>query len=573
MKYAHFEKIVRELRLACLEYGHTNGKTIQKAEIKMAKRVVAVFFMLMLSLGLLFVRILSISGSDYAQAAAQNHTRTITVGTARGTFYDCNGRPLVNSGKRRVALLKPTPEALRAIEPYVDAEELSGIREKMSKGYPVSADVDAEAINCPDITVVTARERYAAPQPAVHLIGHLDGSGETGETGLEKSFDAWLQKANSDLRVSFTVDAQGRLLSGAQPKVERSGYDSAKGVRLTIDLEIQQLAEQSLSHSSIKRGAVVVLETATGKIRAMASCPAFDPNDLAKSLNDEDSPLINRALTPYAVGSVFKPVVAAAALEAGLSPSLAYTCTGAITQGKTVFHCHEHGGHGTLDMQGAMEVSCNPYFINLASKLEPAQIVEMADRLGFGTAAMLADGLTAPSGTLPATEELNSPAAVANFAFGQGTLLATPLQLASLYACVANDGGYQKPILVESMVDDGGNLLEAAEVQPPLQAMTAQTARSIQRFLTQTVEEGSGKHAKPDGGTAAGKTATAQTGWYDGEREILHTWFAGYFPAEEPEYAIVVLKEDGSSGATDGAPVFKEIAEGISRLKGAAQSN
>lgn len=539
----------------------------------MAKRVVAVFFMLMLSLGLLFVRILSISESDYAQAAAQNHTRTITVGSARGTFYDCNGHPLVNSGKRYVALLKPTPAALSAIEPYVDAQELSGIREKMSKGYPVSVNVDTDAIDCPDITVVTARERYASLQPAVHLIGHLDGSGEAGETGLEKSFNNWLQKQEGDLRVRFSVDAQGRLLSGEPPKIERSGYDSAKGVRLTIDLEIQQLVEQSLSRSSIERGAVVVLETATGKIRAMASCPVFDPNDLAKSLNDTNSPLINRALTPYAVGSIFKPVVAATALEAGLSPGLTYTCTGAITQGKTVFHCHEHGGHGTLDMEGAMEVSCNPYFIFLASKLEPAQIVEMADMLGFGVSTALADGLTAPAGSLPRAEELNAPAAVANFAFGQGTLLATPLQLASLYACIANDGGYQKPILVEGMVDDGGNLLEETEVQPPLQAITEKTARSIQRFLTQTVEEGSGRHARPDGGTAAGKTATAQTGWYDGEREILHTWFAGYFPAEEPEYSIVVLKEDGSSGATDGAPVFKEIAEGIRRMKGAAQGN
>lgn len=201
----------------------------------MAKRVIAMFFALMLSLGLLFVRILSISQSEYAQAAVRNNTRTITVGSARGTFYDCNGLPLVNSEKRYVALLKPTPEALSAIEPYVDAEELSGIREKMSKGYPVSVHVDTDAIDCSDITVVEAKVRYTQRQPAVHLIGHLDGAGEKGETGLEKSFDEWLQMPESDLRVSFSIDAQGRLLSGEQPAVERSGYDSPKGVRLTID--------------------------------------------------------------------------------------------------------------------------------------------------------------------------------------------------------------------------------------------------------------------------------------------------------------------------------------------------
>ena len=100
----------------------------------MAKRVIAMFFALMLSLGLLFVRILSISQSEYAQAAVRNNTRTITVGSARGTFYDCNGLPLVNSEKRYVALLKPTPEALSAIEPYVDAEELSGEDEQGLSG-------------------------------------------------------------------------------------------------------------------------------------------------------------------------------------------------------------------------------------------------------------------------------------------------------------------------------------------------------------------------------------------------------------------------------------------------------
>ena len=131
----------------------------------------------------------------------------------------------------------------------------------------------------------------------------------------------------------------------------------------------------------------------------------------------------------------------------------------------------------------------------------------MADRLGFGTATALADNLSAPAGSLPRAEELNSPAAVANFAFGQGTLMATPLQLASLYACIANDGGYQKAMLIEGLVDDEGNLLEEAEIQPPLQAMSVSTAHTIQRFLIQTVEEGSGRHAKPEGGTAAGKNS------------------------------------------------------------------
>ena len=126
-----------------------------------------------------------------------------------------------------------------------------------------------------------------------------------------------------------------------------------------------------------------------------------------------------------------------------------------------------------------------------------------------------------------------------------------------------------KAPLAEGLVDENENLLDEVELQPPLQAMSKGTAHILQRFLTQTVEVGSGKHAKPEGGTAAGKTATAQSGWYDASGvETLHTWFAGYFPADDPQYAIVVLKEDGSSGATDGAPVFKEIAEDIMRGAG-----
>lgn len=119
-------------------------------------------------------------------------------------------------------------------------------------------------------------------------------------------------------------------------------------------------------------------------------------------------------------------MVAAAALEAGLSSSLSITCTGAITQGKTVFHCHELGGHGTIDMEEAMEVSCNPYFINLASKLEPEQIVEMADRLGFGTATALADNLSAAGGFAPPSRGAQFPSRSGKLCLWPGTLMATP---------------------------------------------------------------------------------------------------------------------------------------------------
>ena len=182
-----------------------------------------------------------------------------------------------------------------------------------------------------------------------------------------------------------------------------------------------------------------MLDVHTGEIRAMASLPAYDPNHVAESLADEDSPMINRALWPYSVGSTFKVLVAATAIEQGYAAHT-HDCPGYIQIGDTIFRCHNLAGHGLLNMTQALEKSCNPYFVSLIMKTGGESVAYKASVIGFGSSLELADGITASAGRLPTYEELAVPGQTANFGFGQGYLTATPLQVAQLMATISNDG-------------------------------------------------------------------------------------------------------------------------------------
>ena len=149
----------------------------------------------------------------------------------------------------------------------------------------------------------------------------------------------------------------------------------------------------------------------------------------------------------------------------------------------------------------------------------------------------------------------------ANFSFGQGLLMASPVQVAASYAAIANNGIYNQPLVIKSMVDE--NKIEFKEVASPpsRRVVSEKTSKTVKKALEKAVNEGSGKSAKPSNTTASGKTATAQSGWYANGMEITHSWFAGFFPSDNPKYVVVILKENGKSGSYDCAPIFKSIAE------------
>jgi penicillin-binding protein 2 len=316
-----------------------------------------------------------------------------------------------------------------------------------------------------------------------------------------------------------------------------------------------------------ERGAAVVLDVHTGDVLGMASLPDFNPASIADFLEREDAPFINRAISGFSIGSAFKTLISAAALEAGYRTTHRYTCEGTVEVGGVRFRCNNNAIHGDIDMARALEVSCNTYFIELGWRLDERFMLTLMRNLGLGSAQTLAPNMETQSGNVPELPELRSPAAVANFSFGQGSLLSTPLQMACAMATIANGGKAVSPRLVVGSTPDGLVITNPTRVYASNQVLSQRTAQGVQQLMVDVIERGSGRPARPIRGGAGGKTSSAQTGRIIDGVEEVHAWFAGFYPAENPRYSIVVFVEGGVSGETVAAPIFKQIADGIGGLE------
>ena len=495
-----------------------------------------------------------------SQAAAPSSSMLIDIETLKGTIYDCNMNPLTNGETVIYAAAKPSAYSLGQLKGKVMPDIFQSVMERMASGKPIAVKIDSTIKPNDDIKEIKVAERYPSSSLACHIIGYLDGSGQ-GISGIEKAYDNLLSAEKATVKVRFSSNAKGRVMLGEN--IEIIGNHIPKsGVVLTIDRNIQSITENALDDSVTDCAAAVVIDIESGAIRACVSRPLFDPDNIAESLNNSKSPLINRAFLPFSVGSVFKPIVAAAAIENGIE-SYEYNCTGNVTYNGVTFNCHKKDGHGVVDMESAVAHSCNTYFISLAIKTGAEKIIQTAEGFGFGKNIFLANGMRSSSGYLPSVSELDSDAAIANISFGQGSLLATPLQICNAMATVARGGIYIEPYLIEGEVDKNGVMIPIKSYGERKQIISYETASMIQSFLEKVITNGSGSRAKSEFVTAAGKTATAQTGKSEGETEIYNAWFAGYFPAENPQYAVVIMKENGGEGALSCAPVFKEIAENM----------
>ena len=212
------------------------------------------------------------------------------------------------------------------------------------------------------------------------------------------------------------------------------------GVRLTLDTDLQRACE-AIADQDLPRGCIVVMETATGKILASVSRPGFDPRDPASSIAANDTSLIDRPLAAYSAGSVFKVVLALAAYRAGLD-WFTHDCEGSVTVGDQEFRCAEGRAHGLVNLRGALEQSCNCYFIELGRILGGQRILDAAADLGFGAPAALAPGMKSAAGELPAAQALagEQNGQLAMLSFGQGALTVTPLQITAMMNTVAGRG-------------------------------------------------------------------------------------------------------------------------------------
>jgi len=531
----------------------------------MSRRIGIVFFLFVLCVGALGVRLMQVPMILPAQSA--HGAARVVVDKSRGAIYDRNGARLVQGQRQVFAAVKPSPAASMALRSVLSGERFAAAEERMARGSLITLPVDDPVPPCPDILLLDAWPRYAPKQLAAHVVGYLDGQSGAGVSGIEKAFEEILGPAAGELSVRMMVDVHGRGLSGAALEAESVNYRSPAGVQLTIDARVQRITEEALALHDVEQGAAIVLDCRTGEILALASVPAFDPNRIALSLDDPLEPFINRALWAYPMGSSFKCFVAAAALEQRIPASRQYFCGGEMDVNGQVFHCSNGIAHGTLDMTGALAQSCNLYFIQLAREMQSEPMLDLLRLFGFGEDTLLAPGIYAARGNMTALGELELPGELANFSFGQGKLLGTPLQIAAATACLANGGVYRSPTLVTATLDAFGVAKPYVQDRESREVVSPEIAVQVRRMMIAAVEEGTGVGARPETGGAGGKTATAQSGRLgpDGT-EILQTGFTGFFPAEEPRYAVTVFRQNGSSGSGDCAPVFQRIADGMTAL-------
>ena len=532
----------------------------------MKKRMIAVLTAFAVLYSGICIRLYDVAKNKIVTANGAQKRYTITIDEIRGDIFDCNGEKLVSADYENIVALKPTYKALTSLRNVLDEKEYEALRLRMQSSEAISVNIGKFAIDENSDTVMLRKNiRYSEKQLAVHIIGYLNGEGR-GVYGIEKSFDSLLY-TGKNLSAKLTADVHGRIMSGTQIEIVNDGIATGS-VTLTIDRNIQEIVENALDDNSVECGGAVVVEIETGAIRAIASRPVFDNGNISTDLKNEKSPFLNRALNPYSVGSVFKVAVAAAAIENGFG-NFSYECTGSCEISGTVFNCNKSTAHGKLDITKALECSCNTFFINLARVVGAERVVETASLMGFGQENVLAEEIVSKSGVLPTLNELESEGAFANFSFGQGRFTATMLQLCNMISSVVNEGKYNKPYLVEKATAPDGTVIQSHSGGYPVYALSQATCRKLAPMLVSVIENGNAGRARLENGiSAAGKTATAQTGIFDEKgNEICNTWFAGFFPADKPEYAVVVLKEGGSSGATDCAPIFKHIADKIVALK------
>ena len=527
------------------------------------KRVLALYAVILFGFAVVLCRIYFLAQNPaYAARAEAQSTVSLALPTRRGNFYDCNGLPLTGLEMRWQTLCFPGENNYPRLYSETDSTGQATLYQNRNRAAPflleTMRDLSSLGLRC-----FPAAKRYASVPLCQHLIGYLDADGH-GAAGLEKALDDLLAGTGAHDTLRCAVTAQGRLREGETPQLIQND-SGAVGVQLTISRPVQRAAE-AVAAETMTSGCILVLDVQTAAVRASVSVPGYDPDDLAASLGASDSPFLNRALESYAVGSVFKPVLAAAALEAGLSPE--YECTGAVMVDGQIFRCAGGVPHGTVNLAEALEKSCNGYFVRLGQQLSAEMLLQTAEAFGFGRQIAVAGRLYADSGNLPTAQELAQSGQLANFSFGQGSFLASPVQVAAMMNAIACGGVYRTPFFVEGTVDETQAAVSEAFSQPQgKRILSEKTADALREMLEQVVAEGTAQDAAGLEEGAGGKTGTAQTGQFTPEGvERKNLWFAGFYPASQPKYTIVVLQDGQTDPACSSAAVFARLCTALRLL-------
>ena len=265
----------------------------------MRKRSLVMFAAVLFAFSGIMAKVYNLSGGSLFQTADRQSSFTLTIANSRGTIYDRNMQPLTNTGTERRACISPNPEVLAILSKYLDEETWASVSDRLQSGRPVVVSLPDKALPLSaGLSIYTVPVRHQGDILAPHLLGYLGSDGLHGVTGVEQAFDEELNAAAGSLTITFRVDGSGKPLQGEVPTVSDTLAKSKGGVALTIDAEIQKIAEEA-AHSGIEKGAVVILEPSTGRVLAMVSVPDYQPAHLADYLEDPNAPLLNRALCNY----------------------------------------------------------------------------------------------------------------------------------------------------------------------------------------------------------------------------------------------------------------------------------
>jgi penicillin-binding protein 2 len=394
-----------------------------------------------------------------------------------------------------------------------------------------------------------------------------------GRTGVEREYEPQLTGVNGKL--IDIVDSQGRTRGLASRVEPIAGGD----LGLTLDFDIQRKASELLDG---REGAIIVMDPRNGDVLALASYPTYDPNKFITRftpqewmalMNRPDHPLENRVIRgQYSPGSIFKLTMAAGGLKSGaIVESTTFFCPGAAVFYGRPFACWMKGGHGVLNLTGAIQNSCNVYFYNVGRRLGVDRIAEAAEALGLGEAKTGIDLPGEKGGVIPSEAWSQSvrkspwyPGETISVAIGQGPVLVTPIQVAVHTAILANRGKKPVPHLLKS----GGPVTEArsGSGSGPLPAdISAGIYETVVNGMWKCVNEGgTGKGAKVEGFDVCGKTGSTQilgreTAERLGRKVMPHSWFTGFAPRDNPRVVVTVLVEFGGMGGATAAPLAKEL--------------
>jgi len=515
-----------------------------------------------------------VDGPRLARLSLGGRVQEIPVEVDRGEILDRNGEPLTNTAQHFSLAVFPALVADRgqtaeelAVLTGLDAGGIVARLGSEERPFKLKSDMDAasaqkvNARRIPGVIAVAEKARYGPSSLAAHAVGYINAADNRGMSGIEVMYDDILRGGQPTYLVAV-VDAGQRLIPGlGYKRLRMFGGGGPSHVVLTLDSHVQKIVE-SVMDRRIAKGAVIVMRPGTGEILAMASRPAFDANKLGEYLDRGAAPLLNRAVAAYQPGSVFKLAVAAAALEERVvTPADMFFDPGFIdVDGLRIRGWDfEKGGRGELSFAEAMAYSSNPVLIQVGMRLGAAKFIEWAEKLGFGRKTKL-DFDGEADGNLPAAESVYS-GDLANLSIGQGTLEATPLQIACLVATIVNDGVAVDPYIVSRLTAADGTVVKSFPASRGRRVLSRRTAGQMRAMMQAVTRYGTGQAADVAGAGAAGKTGTAETGRIGpAGRSVNHAWFAGYAPLDNPRYVMVVFVEDGMSGGDVAAPIFREIA-------------